>query len=145
MCHSVEGNTWNAVGAASYQSKGTYLAFSTNSKFGSHSFNANGVNRLHHANYDCMPFASDFTLEFWAYPTSLASDQYCFGRGDLGSTTVGAYFKMNSGGAGHTFWWQGANVTTSTTASLFAVNTWYHIAIVRSGTTVKTFINGVPR
>lgn len=138
-----EGNSWNATGTAAYQSKGTYASFSTNAKFGTHSYNANGANRLHFSNYMTFSWAKDFTLEFFVYPTSVASDQYPFGRGDVGSTTIGSFIKMKAGGNGLEIWWNNTSIISTTTAGLFSPNNWYHIALTRQGNSWRAFVNGI--
>ena len=78
----------------------------------------------------------DFTVEAWVYFASIAAD-----RGILGS----------SAGGGYDFVWRtsnGLNIGRINTAfdNSFAftpvVNTWYHIAYSRSGTSLRAFVDG---
>jgi len=83
---------------------------------------------------------SDFTIEGWFYITgrSGAGDyEYLFGQGaTTGSSSVGVY---RQGGVLKV--WNGSAVITGTTT--LPLNTWNHIALSRSGTTMRLFLNGV--
>ena len=86
---------------------------------------------------DSLSFGTgDFTVEAWVYFASIAAD-----RGILGSSGVGGY----------DFVWRtsnGLNIGRINTAfdNSFAftpvVNTWYHIAYSRSGTSLRAFVDG---
>jgi hypothetical protein len=78
----------------------------------------------------------DFTIEFWMYPTSQpANGMIMDGRG---SGASGDLWLINwvSGVAN---WYAGAVLISSSTIS---ANTWTHLAICRSGTSTKMFLNG---
>jgi len=94
---------------------------------------------------------STFTLEYWMYPTSLAStpQPIITGTGP-GSVTYDATFGyLNTNGSFIIYlsstgssWDIASGVTIGTTSSVSA-NNWYHVAIVRNGSTWYTFLNGV--
>ena len=94
---------------------------------------------------------STFTLEYWMYPTSLAStpEPVITGTGS-GSTSYDAAFGyINANGSFVTYlsstgssWDIASGVTIGSTGSVSA-NNWYHVAIVRNGNTWYTFLNGV--
>ena len=82
----------------------------------------------------------DFTIEFFAYITSFASypvilDQYVAGTTGAGNWQIGF---LTSGVL--QLYYDGSSFVNSSTLSL---NTWYHIAAVRIGSSIKIYINGV--
>lgn len=81
----------------------------------------------------------DFTVEFYIYSPSYAGTQ----------SVVGTY--NNGGGSGFLVQFDGTNIrvnkgATSLTnidaSSYLTVNTWHHITVTRSGTDLRTFIDG---
>jgi len=77
----------------------------------------------------------DFTVEFWWYPTSVATDQGFLGGGN------GAYdfcWRTSTG-----FNLGRINVAFDNTFAFTAVaNIWYHVVYSRSGTNLRVFVNG---
>jgi len=97
---------------------------------------------------------ADFTMECWIYPTTIAgSERGVFGIGttDPNSNLV----RIQASSSKLQFWLGGSNsggpgagtktgIITCTTA--LVLNTWYHVALVRSGSgtnNVKLYLNGV--
>jgi hypothetical protein len=81
---------------------------------------------------------TDFTLEFWVYITSAISGNYYLVDGGAGNQ-----YGAISINAGIALIYNGTNYVSATTASSIPViNTWAHLAIVRSGSTVTTYLNG---
>jgi Concanavalin A-like lectin/glucanases superfamily len=83
-----------------------------------------------------LNLTGDFTVEGWFYPTNVTGFHalWTFGQASTGRYTVqlsGTSVLSNLYGAGST-----------TYTSTVPINTWTHIAMVRSGTTVKVYING---
>jgi hypothetical protein len=81
----------------------------------------------------------DFTAETWVYPTSLAAAQSVFGNYFLNSDTTWEVFLTITTGVPV---FRGGTTTFLTSSTGIAVNTWNHIAVARSGTTLSMFLNG---
>jgi hypothetical protein len=95
--------------------------------------------------------SGDFTIDFWAYlDVSVGGEEYCtllgknhYTAGKNGNFLIRA-FKPNTVNSridfssydGQSSWEHIYGVST------FAIQTWYHIALVRSGTDVKMYKNG---
>ena len=77
----------------------------------------------------------DFTLELWIYPTTLnATDRMVAYTGNFG---IGFY--ISSSAIKLT---RPGDVLLQTISTSLSANTWQHIAISRSGTSLRTFVNG---
>jgi hypothetical protein len=82
----------------------------------------------------------NFTVEFWFSPSVFGSNQLrYFLLGQNGSTRIG--IENDANGALNVY--VGANSASITYNWTPNINEWYHIAVVRSGTTVTLYINGI--
>jgi hypothetical protein len=86
----------------------------------------------------------DFTIEMWVYTNKFPTADYNYivfydGRGPTGGSNQGAYTTITWKGDKIVYYANSADRIISGATSL---NTWYHIAVCRSGTSTKMFING---
>lgn len=85
------------------------------------------------------PGTNNFTVECWFYPTAWPASQ-----GELYCTPWGGnnfQLMLNSGG---TIQWQ-AYTQSMTAVSLNGLNQWYHVAVVKNGSSAYLYVNGVLR
>ena len=98
------------------------------------------------SNAICDWTTTNFTLEYWIYPTA-------FGSGANGGSNVmgnandagtGEYWTFGpiSGGTVRFYYYNGSGVSFTTTTAL-ALNTWSHLAFVNNGGSLTIYINGV--
>jgi hypothetical protein len=104
---------------------------------GSIAFDGSGdwLNAISSPNYGYG--TGNFTIEFWVYPTSSSGLKVLFDQ-RTGSSTSAVPTIYTSSGTIY-YYVSGNNRITGGSLSL---NQWSHIAICRSGTSTKLFING---
>ena len=94
----------------------------------------------------------DFTIEMWIYPTSLPSGGswagLCCQRQNFNTQNAYTFYLSGSDSARLHFDWStsGGSAGASGVAgppTTPATNTWSHVAVVRSGTAITIYLNGV--
>jgi hypothetical protein len=86
--------------------------------------------------------AGDFTVEMWLWKN--ANTSYMTACGDYISATTNTFQILADVGGTKIGWYDGASgAFTITSSAAILINTWTHIAFVRSGSTLTLYINGV--
>ena len=94
--------------------------------------------------------AGDFTIDFWVRPNALSGHNGLVSINNAALTSGGWFIEFDNAGAPAAPLRAYFTYTDSTTSDTFATGgfstgTWYHIAIVRSGSNFYMFVDGVQR
>ena len=111
--------------------------------YGSVSLNGSTQYLSRAANAALNPGAGDFTLEAWVYITSYSDTNLIYSMEDSGGGGGTGSFAFGSiVTSGRLYFAAGASDYLNTTGPIVPLNTWNHIALVRSGTTYRAWLNG---
>ncbi len=143
---SQNGTTWTLLhtvtGYTATSSRNTYNPTTWAFTGGSLYFDGTTTGRLTIANdIDFRNGTGDFTIEWFMYPIANANlYPRVFQIGNYPSQSIGVSFEGSDGSRTFYFWIPtGATIVVSSTNY---INAWYHIAISRSGTSLRIFVNG---
>lgn len=138
--------TNNGSGAGTWTRQGTSTLKTDQFKFGTASFFDNATGYINSTNTGGLPTSTGWTLEFWTRYNSLASTSgllFVFGSTsgiDLALSATGMVLSLSSNGSSYDIVSNAAGTKTS-----YAINQWYHIALVRDKVAGKyyLYIDGV--
>jgi hypothetical protein len=132
--------TDSSVSPKTITANGGIAQSATQSKFGGSSAYFDGSN-----DFLSVPYSSafalgsgDWTAECWIYANSLSGDRGVFGIGDPNGSDG---LTLRTSGSTLQFWTNGYNNITTQSGSISTAQ-WYHVALVRSGSTTTLYVNG---
>jgi hypothetical protein len=115
-------------------------AYSTNVIGGSGYFDGSGDYLGVTGATTALAFGSgDFTIEFWGYILQTTPEQMFIDWRPAGTQTTQPLIYVTSAGVLAYY----VNAANRITGATLVTNQWYHIAVSRSGTSTKMFLNGV--
>jgi hypothetical protein len=139
---------YDATSKNDLETVGNAQISTTQSKFGGSSMAFDGTGDYLRAPFSAINrinTSGDFTIEFWAYFNSVAQDQRLIAWDNNSTNFVIAIYTNLSGNLVYylsstgTTW----NIAAATSMGSIAINTWYHVALVRNGSVFTPYINGV--
>jgi hypothetical protein len=114
-------------------------AYSTSANGGSGYFDGTG-DYLQTPSDTAFTFSGSLTIEFWINFSSTPSSYIALVAGTTANTQLFITTKIN--GTGLRFGLSGV-AEYATATQTWSVGTWYHVALVRNGTDVRFYVNGV--
>lgn len=124
---------------------GTTLDY-TKSKFGTASARFNGSANLSFADDASLGLDADFTIEFWFYTDALPTTDAAYPLSKTASSlgTAGTWsFSMSTSGLISFCDNSGGSLVSIGDPGTVTAETWHHIAVSRTGTTLRGFLDGV--
>ena len=114
-------------------------------KFGTASYQGDGTGDCLTVSTSLPAFGTtDFTIDMWVYFDSIAARMDFYSRGTTGGDNYYFACHPHYGTPTMDFYSPGGTVMNiSSTGTTFAVDTWYHIAMVRGSGYAKFYVNGV--
>ena len=126
--------------------QGGALLDTTDYKFGRGSFNGESVatSTVGKSSYDITFGTGDFTWEAWVYITAdfSTTGTSIIAMGTSNGDTSDVRLTVGSTTNNFAFRVGGSGGTTVQGTTIWSLNTWYHVALVRSSGTMKMYVNG---
>ena len=144
LLNFTNGAIYDAAAKNDLETVGNAQISTTQSKWGGSSMYFDGTgDNLVSAAPSTVPFAfgtGDFTIECWAYFSALSAANMIYDGRPLATNTTQPTIYANN--VGNLFYFANNANQIQAGASAVTTATWYHIAVARSGTSTKMFLNG---
>jgi hypothetical protein len=143
LCNFTDAAIYDATMNVNLETVADARVSTANSKFGGSSMFFDGTgDYLTPPSSPALVFGTgDFTIECWVYiQTSVANNGIFHLSASLWPAAATGIALSVNGASGWGIYYGGTQANGGTQPSL---NTWYHTALVRSGTSLKLYVNGV--
>jgi len=141
LLNFTNGSILDSTGKNDLETVGDAQISTSVKKYGTGSLKFDGTGDALVVNGTASDFAfgsGDFTIEFWLYINTTSGAQIIYDSRPLSTQTTQATLYLASGGSIRYYTGSADRITGST----LSTSTWYHIALCRSGTSTKLFVDG---
>lgn len=146
LCHFDGTSGSSSIVDSSYIPKtinnpGSYQIVSTQKVFGTTSLICNNTNSIRADGF--LFSSSDFSIEFWLYPTIINTAQIIISNNTATSIVTNLWQISLDATNKIIFTFYTSSIITLQAPTVLSQNTWYNVSICRNGTTCYISINGV--
>ena len=141
LCNFTNAGIYDSAAKNDLETVGNAQVSTTQAKWGTTSMYFDGTGDylfVKSPSTDLCAFGTgNWTVEMWLYPITVSTTPTIFDTRPV--NTNGNYINLYADSSGTYLYVNSTNVITG---SALSINTWTHLAICRSGTSTKMFING---